>query len=80
MTVRQPSDQTAEAYPASANAHLNHGGRRRKTFSLATYKHHSYGDYVATIRKYGTTDSYSTEVVRDVSCFLTQIAHLLLSG
>lgn len=36
---------------------------RQKDFSLKTYKHHSLGDYVDTIRKYGTTDSYNTELV-----------------
>ena len=37
--------------------------RKRKIFNLNTYKNHSLGDYVRTIRKYGTTDSYSTEPV-----------------
>lgn len=38
-------------------------GRRRKTLNLNTYKMHSLGDYVETIRRNGTTDSYSTEPV-----------------
>ena len=37
--------------------------RKRKIFNLNTYKTHSLGDYVRTIRMYGTTDSYSTEPV-----------------
>lgn len=37
-----------------------------KSFNLATYKVHSLGDYVETIRMYGTTDSYSTEPVCDL--------------
>jgi hypothetical protein len=37
--------------------------RRQKTFNLNTYKHHALGDVVDTIRRYGTTDSYSTEPV-----------------
>lgn len=41
-------------------------GRRNKTFNLNTYKIHSLGDYVATIKEYGTTDSYSTEPVCDI--------------
>lgn len=36
---------------------------RKKTFNLERYKHHVLGDYAATIRQYGTTDSYSTEPV-----------------
>jgi hypothetical protein len=39
-------------------------GRLPKTLNLNTYKLHALGDYTATIRKYGTTDSYSTEAVR----------------
>jgi hypothetical protein len=38
-------------------------GRRKKAFNRCTYKNHSLGDYVKTIRMYGTTDSYSTEGV-----------------
>ena len=36
---------------------------RKKKFNLRTYKYHSLGDYANTIRRYGTTDSYSTEPV-----------------
>ena len=35
----------------------------KKKLNLNTYKFHSLGDYVATIRLFGTTDSYSTQVV-----------------
>jgi hypothetical protein len=37
--------------------------RLSKTFNLHTYKFHALGDYPASIRMYGTTDSYSTERV-----------------
>lgn len=37
--------------------------KKSKVFNLNTYKVHALGDYVATIRQYGTTDSYSTEPV-----------------
>ena len=43
---------------------IHHKSRQSKTFSLKTYKLHALGDYVETIRRWGTTDSYSTEVVR----------------
>lgn len=39
-----------------------------KSLNLQTYKHHSLGDYVETIRQYGTTDSYSTETVGLLHC------------
>jgi uncharacterized protein YdaU (DUF1376 family) len=40
--------------------------RQPKGFNLNTYKLHSLGDYANTIRQYGTTDSYSTQLVRGV--------------
>lgn len=43
--------------------------RLKKSLNLNTYKNHSLGDYTETIRRYGTTDSYSTESVT--------ISHLL---
>jgi hypothetical protein len=63
----QPLVQPATAEqcrPAMRNASARVAGRYRKTFNLNTYKLHSYGDYVKTVRQYGTTDSYSTEPVR----------------
>jgi hypothetical protein len=47
--------------------------RKRKIFNLNTYKTHSLGDYVRTIRMYGTTDSYSTEPVS--SFYLSEIGY-----
>ena len=38
-------------------------GRIKKTFNLRTYKYHALGDYSQTIRRLGTTDSYSTAIV-----------------
>ena len=38
-------------------------GRLRKALNLNTSKDHSLGDYVESIRQYGTVDSYSTESV-----------------
>lgn len=37
--------------------------RLKKSLNLNTYKNHSLGDYTEAIRRYGTTDSYSTESV-----------------
>ncbi|KAK0493663.1 hypothetical protein EDD18DRAFT_1021208, partial [Armillaria luteobubalina] len=34
-----------------------------KIFNLLTYKFHSLGDYCWTIPQFGTTDSYSTQIV-----------------
>jgi hypothetical protein len=34
-----------------------------KIFNIQTYKYHALGDYSDTIRRFGTSDSYSTEPV-----------------
>lgn len=41
--------------------------RLKKTLNLQTYKYHSLGDYVDTIRRYGTTDSFSSQIVCSVN-------------
>jgi len=48
---------------ATATASTSQATRRLKTFNLQTYKVHALGDYSSSIRKFGTTDSYSTEPV-----------------
>lgn len=55
--VHGSTERAGSVPPAEAT------GRHPKTFNLSTYKVHSLGDYVKTIRQYGTTDSYSTEPV-----------------
>ena len=52
---------TGSATPNHPSRH--DGGRRQKTFNLNTYKFHALGDYAATIQQFGTTDSYTTEMV-----------------
>ena len=44
-----------------------------KDFNLNTYKLHSLGDYANTIRQYGMTDSYSTQLVHGAQVFAKQI-------
>lgn len=39
------------------------GGKKQKSFNLFTYKFHALGNYVSSIRRFGTTDSYSTAIV-----------------
>ena len=67
--MRQFRNKTSNEYntvelPRGADAR---GGRSRsskkKILNLNTYKFHALADYVATIRLFGTTDSYSTLVV-----------------
>jgi hypothetical protein len=41
-------------------------GAKIKKFNLRTYKLHALGDYPQMIRRFGTTDSYSTQIVSDL--------------
>ncbi|KZV69074.1 hypothetical protein PENSPDRAFT_735574 [Peniophora sp. CONT] len=64
--------ETDKEYRARCEAHRRRnvgnlsasgpGERQKRTFNLATYKLHALGDYVAIIRQFGTTDSYSTQI------------------
>jgi hypothetical protein len=46
-------------------------GKKPKTLNLFVYKIHALGDYAATICLFGTTDSYSTQIVGIVLHFIT---------
>ncbi len=47
--------------PTNSNSSTNE--RRVKTLNLSSVKFHFMGDYTAHIRHFGTTDSYSTQLV-----------------
>lgn len=77
--MRQFRDKTFHefntiALPGGADACK--GGPRsseKKTLNLNTYKFHALADYVATIRLFGTTDSYSTLVVSSDTSHYTNL-------
>jgi hypothetical protein len=52
-----------ESTASSATPGSQSKQRKKKRLNLSTYKAHSLGDYVRTIRIFGTTDSYSTQTV-----------------
>ncbi|TFK17642.1 hypothetical protein FA15DRAFT_547545, partial [Coprinopsis marcescibilis] len=45
-----------------------------KVFNLNTYKFHSLGNYVFSIKQFGTSDSHTTETV----CSLTHRSHCIV--
>jgi len=57
----------AAAGNKSTKAAATSGGRKAKTFSLATFKLHSLPDYPSVIRRVGPTDGYSTQVASILS-------------
>ncbi|THH09784.1 hypothetical protein EW146_g8583 [Bondarzewia mesenterica] len=75
-TKELPSEEAARGRRAAAlaqknptaDATSNQGngkattGPKSKTLNLATYKLHALADYCTTIRQFGTTDSYSTQI------------------
>lgn len=66
--MRQFRDKTSDEFntvelPRETGTKKGGGRSSKKTLNLNTYKFHALGDYVATIRLFGTTDSYSTQVV-----------------
>lgn len=60
----------------SSAAPLESSGAKTKKFNLETYKFHSMGDYVRTIKLFGTTDSFTTQTV--CICYVSTV-HLKLS-
>ena len=75
--------QAARANSSAAGAQTNAGGRRRRVFNLCTSKIHALGDYVSEIKAYGSTDGYSTQLVRTLTLLIEQrprVSYLFLQG
>jgi hypothetical protein len=53
---------TSPLAPAQSTA-TSSAGTKKKLFNLILIKLHALGDYVKTIKTFGTTDSYSTQPV-----------------
>lgn len=69
--MRQFRDKSSDEYntvelPCGADARntRSSSSSKKKKLNLNTYKFHALADYVTTIRLFGTTDSYSTLIVR----------------
>ncbi|KAI0030723.1 hypothetical protein K488DRAFT_53583, partial [Vararia minispora EC-137] len=57
--VSRRNSKRAANGPSSASTV---GGKQPKTFNMTTYKLHSLPDYPSSIRRFGTTDSGSTQI------------------
>jgi len=71
-TVELPKERAARQRRfAQRNEHNNASsesyGPMIKRFNLDTYKFHAMGDYVRTIKLFGTTDSFTTQIVSIIS-------------
>ena len=65
LEARRRTQVRAEASKESNGLGVAFSGQRRKALNLCTPKFHALGDYVHTIQMFGTTDSFSTQVVRN---------------
>lgn len=65
---KKASHAGSEAAPQSGTGTKT---RKKVPFNLIMYKLHALGDYVRTIRCFGTTDSYSTQSVSTTTCVHT---------
>ena len=67
--ARQQTQATQGGQPAGSTA-------KQKQFNMCTYKIHCILDYLAAIRRYGTTDLYNTQIVSN-SLIVRYVADLL---
>jgi hypothetical protein len=69
-TVELPRETAAREHRKNKKTTSHTGSEKKalvqpkvKLFNLLIYKLHALGDYVQTIKLFGTTDSYSTQIV-----------------
>lgn len=55
--------QVRKAKSQTSSTSLNIQRTGEKKFNMNTYKFHALGDYVASIRLFGTTDGYTSQLV-----------------
>jgi hypothetical protein len=65
----------ARQRPGFDNPYPGSGGRKAKKFNLNTYKFHAMGDYLLTIRLFGTIDSFTSQIVCE-SLLLIPLSHV----
>ncbi|KAG1808227.1 uncharacterized protein BJ212DRAFT_1485167 [Suillus subaureus] len=78
QTVELPHEVAAHQRRHEANLKSTNGGTRSlgahpRTFNLSTYKLHALGDYVGSIRLFGTTDSYMTQIGELSHCLIKML-------
>lgn len=69
---RRAAAKLAKGSGSATPAPAGSSGSKVKIFNLFTYKYHALADYVWHIIRFGTTDSYSTQIV---SIFMISGSH-----
>jgi hypothetical protein len=68
--AKEVAAAAAAGLPPPAEKPKKSASEKWKTFSLRTYKLHALGDYLKSIRLFGTSDSYSTQIVSHLFIFI----------
>lgn len=78
VTVELPKEKAArqKKQVKSNNASPESSVPRVKKFNLSTYKFHAMGDYAQTIKLFGTTDSFTTQIVSSISLLALKYLNL----
>ncbi|KAF7971178.1 hypothetical protein HWV62_21930 [Athelia sp. TMB] len=61
-SYRRAAAKLAKGLSSATTTPAESFGSKLKIFNLFTYKHHALVDYVWHIIRFGTTDSYSTQI------------------
>jgi hypothetical protein len=68
VTTELPKERAARQrrlaqHPEGNATSAESNGARKKKFNMNTYKFHAMGDYVSTIKLFGSIDSFTTQMV-----------------
>lgn len=67
LEARKRREEALRSGAVDSTAASSNPGRKPKTFNLFTYKWHALGDYVRTIRLFGGSDGFSSQLVSSLS-------------
>ncbi|KIL55287.1 hypothetical protein M378DRAFT_173752, partial [Amanita muscaria Koide BX008] len=62
LRAKQPMTSASTSTERVERSRVTVANSKEKQFNLSTYKLHALGDYAYSIRMFGTTDSYTTQV------------------
>lgn len=84
-TVELPKEKQARQQRLARQSQNNatpqeSSGAKTKMFNLNTYKFHAMADYASTIKFFGTTDSFTTQMVSICNVSITRLKLRLARG
>jgi hypothetical protein len=64
-TVELPEEKAARERSGVNNTNDGSGSQKGKKFNMNTYEFHAMGDYLHSIQLFGTTDSFTSQIVHE---------------